>query len=69
MPSFLADHHGSVAKLKVNAVCISRKNIFVHTHMYIHITSHYVYYIVLYIILYICVCVCICVFRIVVSGG
>ena len=67
MPSFLADHHGSVAKLKVNAVCISRK-----THMYIHIMYIHITYIILcflYIILCIYICVCICVFRIVVSGA
>ena len=43
MPSFLADHHGSVAKLKVNAVCILRKNIFVHTHIYRHYVYIYIY--------------------------
>lgn len=42
MSSFLADHHRSVGKLKVNAVCISRNNIFVQTHMDIHITYIYI---------------------------
>ena len=58
---FLGRSHGSVAKLKVNAVCISRKTKFVRTHMYIHIMYIILCYTLYYIYIYVCVYVYLCV--------